>query len=819
MPLDDVYIHFQYARQMAAGQPYVYNPGLPPTSGATSFLYPYVLAAGYLLGFQDLNLGLWAMGIGAVALVGAIWLVYKLVGLLGTGEWLAVLVALGFGLNGSIAWHFMSGMETGLAVLLTLGTLCAAIRVVGQGEVSRHREVIVWASLLALIRPEGSVLAVITMGIVWWQRRQKQTVESGKPNQRWGRIGLFIPVLAVGVQPLVNLLLTGSAVASGNAAKSVLGAVPFYWGEVIRRIVENFVRMWVEFGTGISPREGLYIMPLLLLFAVVGIGLLLIMRHFRPIGVMLVLWLVGGTLMLSTLDTAFWHFKRYQMSFIALLFPLAGWGIGVVVNYKLQVPSNLKLLGDIKGQLGWVVACMMLLVGAFTSVQFLRYYGINVGYVYAQPLQMARWLEANTPADAVIAVHDVGMMRYMGGRTTLDMVGLTTKGAADYWRNGPGAVAEFLMQERPDYIASYGYGHGYGLGMIADTDIYGEPLASFPVELDNSANVALAADFQGIYKPDWSFTQNVNESLQPSTYNYWFNGSLHTGSVNVGNIESEDHTNYSWHNSEHLPGFATEVHEFDYISCAIKYCNIVDGGRLINGEESFNLWSFLDNSGSSYDLALVTRLNPAFAGTFDVYANGEFVGTRWIPANPGQWLEVTTCIPAKIAEKSQDNTVKIRIVPHVPGGYYMPYYHWIYGCPKPESAPTNPINIFQNGAIQLGSTELFYKPDVAKLDVNFEWYTDGSAKGDYKVFVHLYDDVNKSPVAQTDMRPGNGTLPPGNWLPGVLRDTITVDLAGIPLGKYKVAIGMYDPVTFERLQPTGGDEQGRLFIGEVEIKG
>src|SRR5215510_3257435 len=54
MPLDDVYIHFQYARQLAAGQPYVYNPGLPPSSGATSFLYPYILAVGYLIGFQGL---------------------------------------------------------------------------------------------------------------------------------------------------------------------------------------------------------------------------------------------------------------------------------------------------------------------------------------------------------------------------------------------------------------------------------------------------------------------------------------------------------------------------------------------------------------------------------------------------------------------------------------------------------------------------------------------------------------------------------------------------------------------------------------------
>src|SRR5688572_29928960 len=66
MPLDDVYIHFQYARQINVGQPYVYNPGLPPTSGATSFLYPYLLAIGDLIGFRGLTLGVWAMGLGAL---------------------------------------------------------------------------------------------------------------------------------------------------------------------------------------------------------------------------------------------------------------------------------------------------------------------------------------------------------------------------------------------------------------------------------------------------------------------------------------------------------------------------------------------------------------------------------------------------------------------------------------------------------------------------------------------------------------------------------------------------------------------------------
>jgi hypothetical protein len=45
-----------------------------------------------------------------------------------------------------------------------------------------------------------------------------------------------------------------------------------------------------------------------------------------------------------------------------------------------------------------------------------------------------------------------------------------------------------------------------------------------------------------------------------------------------------------------------------------------------------------------------------------------------------------------------------------------------------------------------------------------------------------------------------------------------VDVSSVEAGRYQVAIGLYDPVTFERLAPsTGRDADNRLFIGEVEI--
>ena len=815
LPLDDVYIHFQYARQMANGQPYIYNPGQPPTSGATSFLYPYVLAVGYLLGFQGLNLGLWAMGIGALALLGSLWLVYRLVKTYDAPDWLAVAAALIFGLTGPVSWHYMSGMETGLMLVFTLATLYTVVT-------QRRRWFVVSASLLALTRPEGGVLAIIAAAVMMVPARRTVPLRHLLP--------LLIPLLAVFVQPLVNLIVTGSAVATGNSVKSILGTVPFYWDVVIGRILENFARMWAEFVTGISPREGLYVPylvgPLALAFVIGG----LFSRRYRLVNAMLLLWLLAGTASIATLDTAFWHFKRYQMPLIALLFPAAGWALAWILNKRKDAKTH---------SINWIRYGIYALMGAglvvalTTGAAFLHHFALNVNYVYLQPLQMARWLQANTPEDAVIAVHDVGMMRYIGERTTLDMVGLTTPGAAAYWRNGPGSIAEFLIQERPDYIASYGRGHGYGLELIANTRIYGDLLAEFPVDLDPYYNVALAADYQGIYQPEWTiFTRDravpvdVPDWAFPIQRSSWFYviSLSPTGvtqklrdQVNVANLDSESAHQYVWQNTGHSSGYGTEVHEQSYLKCIYDDCSIIDGGRQITGEERFLL-----KARSAGELLLITRLHPASRGAFDVYIDERYVATRWIPEIPGRWLDIATLIPPDFHRSEQ---FQVTIKPHLSGGYYSPAYHWLFeGTYVPDRSLDQAIAAYQSGAMEVLRTRL-RNPHITirngLLKLQITWRTDGRAEGDYRFFAHLYDDINQPPIAQYDDYPLGGTVPPGNWLPGVFYDEADIDVSSVPPGTYQLAIGFYDPYTGERLMPESEvyevSADGRLWLGEVEV--
>ncbi len=788
MPLDDAYIHFQYARQIASGQFYVYNPGLPPTSGATSFLYPYLLAFGYLIGFDGLSLGLWALMLGALALALASYLVYRLALALGMLPYFALAAPILFLLHGLIAWHFMSGMETGSAIALTLLTVWALVD-------QRRPRAMIAGSLLALTRPEGAILALLAAGAVLLRERRLYG---------W----CLLPVMALGVQPLVNLLVTGSAVASGNSAKSLFGMIPFELMVVIGRIIENYVRMWRDFasvnviwGDSLIGAAGIA-----LLYGLTLVGLALT-RRWLVFG-LLILWSLGFTLSISTLDTAFWHFRRYQMPLIAVFFPLIIAGASCWLRRFGGRLVTVPLL-----------ICAPPLIGGLTysSATYARAYAVNVGYVRDQPLAMARWLNENTPADTVIAVHDVGMMRYVGGRTTLDMVGLTTPGAADYWRSGPGAVGELLDRYRPDYIASYGVGHGLGLGYLEDTRLYGAPLAEFRVQLDPALNVALAADRQAVYRPDYS-DADASAVLQVTPSLYAISDVVDF--VDAADIQSERAHAYLWSNDHPAGGFPSEYYHFDTIGCAsASSCTVMDGGRRINGEEAFTL-----AARPLKPLILVTRLHPAGGGEFDVYVGDRLIGTRVVPALPGAFLEVPTFIPAEIIT---ENAIRIRIVPRG-NGDYMPYYHWaLSGDDRLISALAqgDAAVLYQNGAVELHQPVVVTNLQVEsiQLQVSLTLGTQTAAHGDYKLFLHVLDEADRI-VVQHDAYPGSGSLPPGNWLPAYFREEVDLWLPPEP-GRYRVAFGLYNPYTFERLIPykpdgsLAGDEQRRFIIGEVEIGG
>jgi hypothetical protein len=86
------------------------------------------------------------------------------------------------------------------------------------------------------------------------------------------------------------------------------------------------------------------------------------------------------------------------------------------------------------------------------------------------------------------------------------------------------------------------------------------------------------------------------------------------------------------------------------------------------------------------------------------------------------------------------------------------------------------------------------------LSVTLHWHALATPDRNYHTFVHLLDGEGNI-VAQHDGPPGNGKLPTLGWLPGeYLSDPHLLQLpANLPAGEYRLAVGLYDPVTSLRL--------------------
>jgi hypothetical protein len=105
--------------------------------------------------------------------------------------------------------------------------------------------------------------------------------------------------------------------------------------------------------------------------------------------------------------------------------------------------------------------------------------------------------------------------------------------------------------------------------------------------------------------------------------------------------------------------------------------------------------------------------------------------------------------------------------------------------------------------------------------VTLYWWAMSPMDEDYTVFVHLLDD-NGRVKWQQDIMPVFGTRPTSGWRPGqVLEDVHDIPLsADAPEGLYRVEIGIYSPLTWQRLHvldPNGDPQADHLFLDPVQV--
>ncbi len=446
--IDDAFISFRYAANLARGLGLVFNAG-ERVEGYTNFLWTVLLAAA-----QRLGVGMPAASTVLAFLATAGTLV--LLVLLGrrlfadaaeaastAGEGVLVAIApLLFAAIGAQARYVVSGMETPLFVFLaTLGVYLYL-------EARPPLVAGLVLALASLTRPEGAIffgLVVLCELAVGGAGRQSQ--KSQASGEEGG-----------GSRHVRGRLATAGWLAAGFLAV----AAPYfiwrfaYYGDLLPNTFYAkaggggfnralLLRGWTYLRASVHDTALGAPLVLALIGAIAGIRR--DRRWLLPVALVIALGVyivgVGG-------DFGFFFGPRFLLPALPFVLLLAAEGVRALA--ALSPPSSRRAIAGA----GLAVLVALALVFSWPrKADDLKY----VSLINESWTELGRWLRAESPPEAVVAVGAVGRIPFYSQRPTIDMLGLTDahiahlamplgKGMAGHEKFDMG----YVLGRRPDYL-------------------------------------------------------------------------------------------------------------------------------------------------------------------------------------------------------------------------------------------------------------------------------------------------------------------------------------------------------------------------------
>jgi len=625
VPLDDSYIHFQFARSFAHLHPFVYTQNSEAVPGASSLLWPALLAPCFWLGLDGTRV-IWAAWLFGFAALG---LTARETVLLSRGllsRWVAVATGAMVLAFGGLVWAAGSGMEgTPFAWLLL-----RSFRRLGEWGEREHagpgdpltRELLALSVLTPLMRPEGVVVSLLTAGIFLYRLRARQ------------RALCLVPVAGACLPTLLAWLGTSQLSTTTRQVKWLLADPYLGPMEIAERVLQHFS---ILYGTllngeiwsasvlpqGSGPVAWLA-MPALLIRS------LRTKRHFRgaiALLAMACLWLP------TSYDTFLWNRLRYLWPFAPAWFI----GVGALVDEVSDLCARYRPGLDrlrIPLALGVVLLLGERLPGTISDL------AESSAAIRAQQVSLGRWAKTHLPSRARIGVNDTGAIAYFSDRQTFDVVGLTTAGEARHWVAGRGSRFEHYehlsASKRPTHFIVYP--DWFGL-----PPLLGEFLTERYVEatiLGGTRMVAHAADFSSLGSGE------LPNTLAPAAQVI--------DRLDVADLDSEAAHDYR------LLDATREQNQL------VAHYGSADGARHGRTMERFRMriasgGSLVARLGSDRPLEVRVRVDEKDAGTLALIA--------------GDWQEVTLSWPEALAAGDRVVTLDSG------AGPFSALYYWSYGAP------------------------------------------------------------------------------------------------------------------------------------------
>ncbi len=439
-PLDDPWIHLTFARNIAQGRGFSFNPG-EPVAGSTAPLWTLLLALAHVFLRNAAAMVIAAKVLGAVFLVLASVYGFRL-GTLLTGNRRAGLASgIAVATLGPMGWAMMSGMEVTLSATLTLAGIYHYLsRPRGPGWFVAW----VFFGLAALARPETLVLpgfvAIDALLRRYWLKEKVLF---------WRGVAVWLAVLVPYF--VFNLVLSGSPFPQTFAAKagptSILAV--FAQGDLslLRRLLTSALPLYVGEYAAFLWRVN----PVLALLVPVGlIGLVhQTLRANQALGFLVPLFGLGFVPVMGLTAPVFgpaFQSGRYVGNITVLLAVVAV--AGVYLLSRTLRTRTLKL--GVIGVLSVLALFNTVTVGLATA----RNTAQAAKSINQMQVQLGLWLRDNTPAGATLGCNDIGAIGYLSGRKVIDLSGLVTKEILAY-RKVENGREQFIMDVRPDYLVIF----------------------------------------------------------------------------------------------------------------------------------------------------------------------------------------------------------------------------------------------------------------------------------------------------------------------------------------------------------------------------
>lgn len=402
---DDTYIYLQYAKNLATGHNFSFNPG-EPSYGVTSPLWTIILTLPFIFGVD----GFWfAKCLDLICIVFSFYIFLRIAyKLSGNNFLISSLVVSLFMINSWVVRSTFTGMETSFAVLILLLTFYFYY-------CKRYRIVCFLLGVAILIRPESFVLLFIFLSIITYKHYKQKDLTISLLIQ-------YICLTLILVIPfwIFAYIAFGTIVSNTSTGKAVLT------GDL--NVMFNQAKFILQIFFLTAPIE--------VILGICGLGFLIVKKrdiNYLPI----VVWILGLLSLYIFTTTA------VMARYLLVLYPFVLLLAVISIQYIKLSPKYISI----------ALLSLSLLYYQYSFYKIVKPYCIGfTNGVHQCLIPIGLWLDNNTPIGSTILVNDVGAIGYYSERYVIDAAALINR---DLELNKKILALPIIEKEYPHFMLNF----------------------------------------------------------------------------------------------------------------------------------------------------------------------------------------------------------------------------------------------------------------------------------------------------------------------------------------------------------------------------